>query len=290
MNKVIDGRVLAQEILVKLKKRLEKLVGQGIAPALAIILVGQDPLSRLYVRQKQKAATFLGIKMILKSLRPETERHQLLKIIERLNSDPQVKGILLQLPLPPKLSPYTQGILLSVKPEKDIEGFGPKSSFVPPVGQAVLKVLEEVHQLKREKGSFPSWLKKQKILLVGRGLTAGEPIARTLEKLSLPFSVSYSAEADRLAILQADIVIACVGKPKIIKGRGVKRGAIVIGVGIYPTTSGRIVGDLEEESVSKVVSFYTPTPGGIGPLTVAFLFQNLLKACQDKSRLLPNRV
>jgi len=265
----IDGKVVAERILEKLKKSLSK---SGLHPTLAVILVGENPASISYIKQKQKAADFIGAKIIIKNLPENTTTENLLKIIGETNKNRQVHGLIVQLPLPTHLDP--EKILTYIATEKDVDGFTPSSPFTPPVAIAVLKILDEIR-----KTPYPFSLTSSRFLVIGRGMTAGRPIAKTLKKLGYKTSIAHNKTRDkRLMIKNADIIISCVGKANIVKAEMLKPGAIVIGVGIHRTAEGKLAGDFNEEEIAKVVSFYTPTPGGIGPINVACLMENLVKA------------
>lgn len=277
---VIEGKKIAEKILRKLKFQVEQLEKKGISPTLIIILVGKNPLSLSFIKQKQKKAESIGIKIIIQKLLSSSTKKRIKEVIQRYNLKPQVQGIIVQLPLPDKLQKETQEILEAIDLRKDVDGFLAGSPFKPAVVQAILKALKAA---KPAKSNFVKWLKEKKILIIGRGPTAGKPIAQTFERLGYHFSVAHS-QTKNLSNLtkKADIIISCVGKEKLIGGKMLKKGAIVIDVGMSRNRQGKWVGDLEEKSVSQVASFYTPTPGGIGPLTVASLLENLVKACYDK--------
>lgn len=288
----IDGKSLALKILADLKK---KIAFFDLHPTLLVILLGDDPASLSYVKQKQKSTDFLGAKLIIKNLAETVRRKELLQEIEKANQNPKINGIIVQLPLPKHLD--TNLILPKVALEKDVDGFAPNSPFTSPVAGAVLKVLEEIKHLgwwqaeRSEAMTPPRWTEKN-FLVIGRGLTGGKPIAETLKKLGYQISVAHSQTSSKeLAALirTADVVVSCVGKPAIFKAKNLKPGAVVIGVGVHRELSSSqgehgqpkwtLVGDFNEEEISKKVSFYTPTPGGIGPLNVTCLMENLVEAC-----------
>lgn len=296
----INGRAIAGKILKGLKNSISRF---SLQPALAVILAGNNPASISYIREKQKAAKAIGAKIILKKLPKETTLKNLNKMIGELNENPSIHGVIVQLPLPDNLNPYQ--ILSTISSKKDIDGFRPNSAFTPPVAGAVLKILEELKHLG-----------ERKFLVIGRGLTAGKPIAETLNKLGYKISVSHSKTTNLAELAKkADVIISCVGKAEIVKPEMLRPGALVIGVGIHrepnhlrgeksgqdtsdgvpqallrgggiskragvDTSKVKLVGDFNEKEIAKLASFYTPTPGGIGPLTVACLMENLVKASQ----------
>ena len=311
----INGRAIASKILKGLKNSISRF---SLQPALAIILAGENPASISYIKQKQKAAKFIGAKIILKKLPKETTLKNLNKMIGEFNENPSIHGVIVQLPLPEHLNPCQ--ILSTISSKKDIDGFQPNSAFTPPVAKAVLKVLEEIQKPKELKhlggdspGSSPGGshdspeVREMKFLIIGRGITAGKPIVETLNKLGYKISVSHSKTMNLAGLAKkADVIISCVGKAEIVKPEMLRPGALVIGVGIHrepdhlrgenraqlggappaggvDTSKVKLVGDFNEEKISKLASFYTPTPGGIGPLTVACLMENLVKASQKNS-------
>ncbi|TSC54092.1 MAG: methylenetetrahydrofolate dehydrogenase (NADP+) / methenyltetrahydrofolate cyclohydrolase [Microgenomates group bacterium LiPW_16] len=273
----VDGKIIAQKILESLKKSIDQF---HLCPTLAVILVGEDQACLSYIKQKQKAAEFIRAKIIVKKLPENTTTENLLKIIGETNKNPKVNGIIIQLPLPAHLNP---GLILPyIAPEKDVDGFHPDSPFTPPVAMAVLKILEEIKKLNFQFGS-PLGVFNFQFLVIGRGMTAGKPIAKTLKKSGYKISIAHSKTRNlEAAVKKADVIISCVGKPEIIKAKMLKPAAIVIGVGIHRTAEGKLAGDFDEEKISKVASFYTPTPGGVGPINVACLMENLVKAAWGK--------
>lgn len=267
----IDGRDLAQQLLNSLTDKVKTL---EVKPTLAVIQVGDDPGSTAYINQKRKKGEEIGITVLHKHFTETITQQDLLMEIHQLNADTNVKGIIIQRPLPRHLS-ITQ-INNRVALQKDVDGFHPDSPFTPPVALAVLYILNSINL-------NPQVLKTKKIVIVGRGETAGHPTAQTFEKLGIPIEVLHSKSniEDPLKTLHtlqsADIVISCVGKSRVIKKEDLKPGAVLIGVGISRGFKG-LQGDFDEEEIQDSVSFYTPTPGGVGPLTVAFLLTNLLSS------------
>lgn len=279
---IIDGKKIAQEILLELTHRINKLKTKNIYPALAIIIVGQNSLSLSFVERKKKKAAEVGIKTYVKKLPAATSTKQLQDFIQRYNLDPKIHGIIVQLPLPSNLQSLTEKILQTITAQKDIDGFRKDSPYTPAVARAVLKILSECafyQILSRNKNHFESWLKGKKVLIIGRGPTAGRPIAKTFTKLGILFEIAHSGTKDLTKFTKnSEIIISCVGKENLLTGKMIKKGAIVIDVGMNRNQSGHLVGDLEVSSISRVASFYTPTPGGVGPLTVAYLLENIFEA------------
>ncbi len=266
----IDGRLIAQNILDNLKNKIKK---EALSPTLAVILIGEDPASIAYIKQKQKAADYIGAKINNIKFPENVDPLEIVQKIEELNKDVNVQGIIAQLPFPKHL--YPRSIQLAVDPHKDVDGFLPTSSFIPPVASAVLKVFNEIEKNSKMK------IRDNEILVIGRGRTAGKPIAETLVNNGYKVRVSHSQTApDQLTALAqtADVIITCVGQPEVIKALQIKKGVILIGVGIYRTPEGKLIGDYNEDEIEKVAAFYTPTPGGIGPINVACLMENLVRA------------
>lgn len=269
----IDGRNLADTILTRLLPDVAALMEKGVVPTLAVIFVGEDPASVSFIRQKRLAAEKIGAELILSHQSSAISSQQLADIIKRYNDDPNIHGLIIQRPLPVE-STVDRSILLTVSPQKDVDGFVPGSLFDAPVAMAVVRICEEIFGKLDQLDPFD-----KKIVLVGRGETAGTPIARLLTKKRIPFTVIHSQTAGPKEIMkQADIIISCVGKPRVVTKDAIAPGTILIGVGMHREEDGTLHGDYEEE-VEAVASFYTPTPGGVGPVNVACLMQNLISAC-----------
>ncbi len=270
----IDGRKIADTILENLKHNVALLKKEGSFPTLAVILVGDDPASLSFIRQKRKAAEAIGAKLFLDHQPSTLSNQQLETSIAQYNHDPQIHGLIIQRPLP-KQTLLDPALLHTVSPQKDVDGFISHSPFDAPVAEAVITILQTVHP-----DNFFSWISRQHIVIVGRGETAGTPIARMLIKQGLAPTIVHSQTSDPAGITrQADILISCVGKHRVITGDSIKPGAILIGVGMHREDDTTFHGDYEEEEVKKITSFYTPTPGGVGPVNVACLMQNLIKTC-----------
>lgn len=286
----IDGKAIAEGILENLCPNVSDLKRKGVTPTLAVIQVGDDPGSTAYIRQKQKAAEAIGAKVIL-SHQPACRQgrssaisnQQLQKIIEEFNNTPSIHGIIVQRPLPKPLR--ADGILIS----KDVDGFLPNSPFPVPVAEAVMKILKKIHSLERSHPAkdrvrpfqrFDDWLPKKQVVVIGRGETAGKPIAEALKKHGIDPIVVHSQTPNPDEIIRtSDIVVSCVGKPNVVRRDTVKRGVVLISVGIWRDSAGKLHGDYEEDEIREVAGFYTPTPGGVGPVNVACLMANLYRSC-----------
>ena len=282
---VLDGKKIAKEIQGEIKQRVEDFVEQhDRAPVLAAVLVGEDPASQVYVRNKERACARVGIGSQLHRLDASTTTEDLLALIEQLNSDPEVNGILVQLPLPAEVD--AQVVLDAIHPDKDVDAFHPcnvglisqgRPRFLPCTPHGVVQVLKRY-------GLKTSGLNA---VIVGRSDIVGKPMALMLanrdcglgpEMANATVTICHSRTNELAAITRsADLLIAAIGQPKFITAEMVKPGAIVVDVGINRTEEG-LVGDVDYEAVAEVASAITPVPGGIGPLTVTMLLENTLTA------------
>src|SRR3989344_2231563 len=271
---LIDGRKIRDEILDRLKDEIDKL---GISPTLVIILVGDNKASAAYVRQKKLAGIKIGANVIIKNLSKNTTQQELKKLIFSLNKDKKVHGIILQLPIPEHLDSEELSQLIS--PEKDVDGFVTGSKFKPATAKGVIELLKRTSVEIDGKNA----------VVVGRGKMAGKPTAELFREEGAHVEVVHSKTKNpKLITKSADILVSAVGKPKLITADMVKPGAVVIDVGTTPVfpksedqgPTSKIVGDVDFENVSKIASKITPVPGGVGPMTVAALMQNLTEAAK----------
>lgn len=290
----ISGKTIASEIKENLKNQVQILRKKNIFPHLAVVLIGDDPSSQTYVRQKKINGEKIGIKLSIFHFPCLTGRQalsiglkeKLVELINILNHDPKIHGIIIQRPVPININKKELDMLVSS--QKDVDGFHPKSLFDPPVGLAVLEILEWVYKQiidEYKNYSFFAWLKKQKILLVGRGETAGQPIARTFTKKNLKFIVAHSQTKNlKKLCLSSDIIITCVGKPNIVRQDMITKKTILIGVGLHPQEE-KLAPDYNQEEIAQKAAYYTPVPGGVGPVNVAYLLHNLIVAAKSQSEL-----
>ena len=285
--RLLDGKAIAQQIQSELREKVSEFVSeQGFIPTLAAVLVGDDPASQVYVRNKQLACERVGIASQLHRLAADTAEEQLLELVGRLNCQNEIHGIMVQLPLPTSIQ--TTRVLDSVHPFKDVDAFHPENvgllsqgrpRFLPCTPHGVLQVLH------RERIPVAG----QHVVIVGRSDIVGKPLAMLLQAkesslapdmANATVTVCHSQTRDLAAYTrQADILIAAVGRARFITGEMVRPGAVVIDVGINRTERG-LAGDVDAESVSRVASAITPVPGGIGPLTVTMLLANTLRAAE----------
>lgn len=277
---LIDGKALADAILTDLKSRVTALAAGSITPTLAVILVGDNPASIAYIRQKQKAAEKIGARLIFDHQTASLTGGGLYNLIAKYNSDPAVHGLIVQRPIPKEVG-RVDDVLAKVQQVKDVDGFLPDSPFDVPVALAVGEILGAIFSSAPKKAEdYLTWLKKKNIAVIGRGETAGRPIAEYLEKQECAMSVIHSQTPNATGILKnSDIVISCVGKEHVVSSDSVKPGAILISVGIWRDTMGKLRGDYNETDIENVAGWYTPTPGGVGPINVACLMKNVIKAC-----------
>lgn len=277
----VDGKGIAQNILENLKQRADALKKKGVISHLAIIFVGNDPASASYIKQKVKKAEEIGAKATVHHLPSAVSQHTLLRLLKELNNDKAVHGIIVQRPLPNHVD--VAAIDEAVDPKKDVDGFHPKTTFQMPLGLAVLRILQDIFtRLNLNKGSiFIQWLSSQNIVIIGKGETGGGPVIKRLRELGVePLIVDSKTQQPEDITKQADIIISTVGKPNVLGADMVKRGVAIVGVGMYRGDDGKMHGDYDEEKVSNVAAFYTPIPGGVGPVNVAMLLANLVTAAK----------
>lgn len=284
---VIDGKTVAAALRVAVAAQVADLTERGTKPGLAVVLVGEDPASHVYVRSKAKQTVEVGMASFEHRLLADTSEAALLALVERLNGDPAVDGILVQLPLPAQID--ASRVLRAIDPSKDVDGFHPinvgrvatgTGGIVPctPLGSLLL--------LKSVRDNFAGL----DAVIVGRSNIVGKPMAQLLLGESCTVTVCHSRSRDLPAICRrADILVAAVGRPEMIPGSWIKRGAIVIDVGInrLPTADGksRLVGDVAFAEACEVAAAITPVPGGVGPMTIACLLRNTVEAARQRRRL-----
>lgn len=272
----IDGRKIASEILENLKTRVEKLKTKNIFPHLYIILLSDEASSESYVKQKILRANDIGVKITLDKESPQISTEKLLEKINSLNKNNLVHGIIVQRPMPKTLD--EEKIANAITPQKDVDGFNPNSKFGVPVSLAVLELLKTIHPK-----NFNDWLKSQKITVIGKGITAGKPIIKKLQELGIEPLIIDSKTSNKKEILKnSDIIISAVGKADVFTSFEIKNNAVLIGVGLHKETDGKFHGDFNQEEIQNTASFYSPTPGGVGPINVAFLMKNLVEATENQ--------
>lgn len=265
----IDGKALAEKILEEIRSKLKNLP----QITLAIVTLGPEDSWEHYVAQKIKLAKELGIETRLINIKEPTEE-KLITTIEQLNNDKSITGIIVQRPLTRHIA--GEKITYAVTPKKDIDGFIKDSYFKPPVWLAVKDILSEIVNL--ENKNLDDFLKNRTITVLGKGETAGGPVIDGLKEMGIEPNIVDSKTKNREQIIRdSDIIISAVGKSDIFKMRELKQGVIVIGIGLH-RVDGKLKPDFNEEEVSKIAKYYSPTPGGVGPLNLAYLFKNLATA------------
>lgn len=287
MSEIIDGKALSAQIKEGLSDRINTLKSKGITPSLTVILVGDDPASAVYVKNKHQTFINLGLVSEVVRLPTETSQEELIKQIEKLNKDDTVHGILIQLPLPPHLN--SQIAISSIDPSKDVDGFHIENAgalltgnpkFIPCTPYGVMRMLK----------SKDINIRGAEAVVVGASNIVGKPMALLLQMAGATVTICNSKTRDLAAqTKRADILVAAAGKPHLINGEMIKDGAAVIDVGIHRKEDGKLCGDVDFESASKKASFITPVPGGVGPMTIVMLLVNTVEAAERKAGITPQR-
>lgn len=279
MASIINGKEIGQQIRQSIEQRVNKCKEQGLTPGLAVILVGENPASQTYVRNKQKSCEAIGIFSELIKLPEETTEQELLQHIESLNERKDIHGILVQLPLPKHIN--EDKVIATIAPEKDVDGFSPVSvgkmmlgqdTFLPCTPFGVMKLLE--HSGIEIAGKHA--------VVVGRSHIVGKPMGQLLLQKDATVTYTHSKTKDLPSITkQADIIVAAVGIANFIKEEHVKPGAVVIDVGINRDENNKLVGDVKYDEVEKLASHITPVPGGVGPMTITMLLYNTVQSAEN---------
>ncbi|MCI9231366.1 MAG: bifunctional methylenetetrahydrofolate dehydrogenase/methenyltetrahydrofolate cyclohydrolase FolD [Lachnospiraceae bacterium] len=275
MYQVIDGKKISQEIKDELREKAARMREQGIERTLAVVQVGADPASSVYVRNKKKACEYVGIRSLSYELPEETGEEELLGIIRELNEREDVNGILVQLPLPSHID--EERVLLAISPEKDVDGFHPVNVGNLSIGRPgyVSCTPAGVIQLLKRSGIS---IQGKECVVLGRSNIVGKPMAMLLLRENGTVTVCHSrTENLREITRRADILVAAVGKPRMVDETYVKDGAVVIDVGIHRNEDNKLCGDVDFESVALKTSYITPVPGGVGPMTIAMLMANCVE-------------
>lgn len=282
-GKLIDGKAFAATLRAQIAVDVAALkASHGVQPGLAVVLVGEDPASQIYVRNKAKQTVECGMKSVEHKLSADTPEADLLALIDTLNADPTIHGILVQLPVPKHID--ADKIIAAIRPDKDVDGFHPMNAGLLATGGKALVPCTPLGcslLLKDHLGD----LSGKHAVVIGRSNIVGKPMAQLLLQESCTVTVAHSRTKDLPAVCrEADIVVAAVGRPEMVKGDWLKPGAVVIDVGInriaLPDGKSKVVGDVDFASAAPVASAITPVPGGVGPMTIACLLKNTLTACQ----------
>lgn len=277
---IIDGKAIAAKIRAEITGEAARLKAQGIIPGLAVVLVGEDPASKVYVSMKEKACADVGIFSDEYKLPAETGEQELLALVDKLNRDPKIDGILVQLPLPKHIN--TDKVLEAISPKKDADGFHPynvgrlvigKPLFQPCTPYGVMVLLKEAGVE----------LSGKEVVVVGRSNIVGKPVAFMCLQQNATVTLCHSKTRDLAAkVRQADVVIAAVGVPEMIKGEWIKEGAVVIDVGVNRVGEKKLVGDVEFAAAAERAAAITPVPGGVGPMTITMLLHNTLESAKRR--------
>ncbi|HEX5391561.1 MAG TPA: bifunctional methylenetetrahydrofolate dehydrogenase/methenyltetrahydrofolate cyclohydrolase FolD [Burkholderiaceae bacterium] len=275
---LIDGNALSRQLRHEVTERVIALKARGVTPGLAVVLVGDNPASQVYVRNKVKACEETGMHSILERYTADLSEAELLKRVEALNNDPAIHGILVQLPLPAHID--AQKVIEAIAPSKDVDGFHIASAgalmtgmpgFWPCTPYGCMKMLESIGYS----------LKGKHAVVIGRSNIVGKPMALMLLQQNATVTICHSGTKDLKAMtLQADVIVAAVGKRNVLTADMVKPGAVVIDVGMNRNDEGKLCGDVDFEGVKEVASHITPVPGGVGPMTITMLMVNTLESAE----------
>ena len=280
MANLIDGKQISKEIKDELKELVAKKKEEGMEATLAVIQVGNDPASSVYVGNKKKACEYIGIHSLAYELPEETTQDELVELINKLNKDNSVHGILVQLPLPKHMC--EDDIIKTIAPEKDVDGFHPQSVGALSIGQKgfVSCTPAGVIQLLKRSGIE---IEGKECVVLGRSNIVGKPMALLLLRENGTVTICHSKTKDLKEVTKrADILIVAVGRPKMVTVDYVKEGAVVIDVGIHRMENQKLCGDVDFDSVEPVASYISPVPGGVGPMTIAMLMNNCVEAANMK--------
>ncbi|MBS7068383.1 MAG: bifunctional methylenetetrahydrofolate dehydrogenase/methenyltetrahydrofolate cyclohydrolase [Lactococcus lactis] len=277
---LIDGKALAAKMQAELKVKVDKLKEADNVPGLAVILVGEDPASQIYVRNKARQATAIGLNSSVVRLPETVTEQELLDLIEQYNQSEQWHGILVQLPLPEHIS--EEKVLLAIDPEKDVDGFHPMNMgrlwsgnplMIPSTPAGIMEMFRE----------YNVELSGKRAVVIGRSNIVGKPMAQLLMMADATVTIAHSkTENSRELTKEADILVVAIGRDRMIKAEDVKEGAVVIDVGMNRDEDGKLHGDVDFDEVKDVASLITPVPGGVGPMTITMLMEQTVRAASRK--------
>lgn len=280
MAKIIDGKKISQEIKDELKKEAAALKEQGKEASLAVIQVGSDPASSIYVNNKKKACAYVGIRSVSYELPSETTQEELLGIVRELNDREDIQGILVQLPLPAQID--EDAVIRAISPQKDVDGFHPESVGRMCIGEKGFLSCTPAGIIQLLKRSGVE-LEGKECVVIGRSNIVGKPMALLLLRENATVTIAHSRTRNLKEICRrADVLVVAVGKPRLITREYVKEGAVVIDVGIHRDAENKMCGDVDFADVEPVAGAITPVPGGVGPMTIAMLMNNCLEAIRSK--------
>lgn len=279
MAKLIDGKKISQEIKDELKEKVAALKAAGKTGALAVIQVGEDPASSVYVRNKKNACAYIGIESLAYELPERTTEEELLKLIDELNQKEEVKGILVQLPLPAHIC--EDKVIQAISPKKDVDGFHPQSVGAMTIGEKGFLSCTPAGIIQLLKRSDVD-IEGKHCVVIGRSNIVGKPMALLMLRENATVTIAHSRTKNLPELCkQADILIVAIGKPRFIGAEYVKEGAVVIDVGIHRNENNKLCGDVKFDEVEPVASAITSVPGGVGPMTIAMLMSNCVQSIEE---------
>lgn len=276
--KIIDGKMISQQIKDELKEKTAALKEKGIEVTLAVILVGEDPASQVYVRNKKKACEYIGYNSLSYELPEDTSQEKLLDLIDELNGRKDVDGILVQMPLPKQID--EKAVIDAISPDKDVDGFHPMNVGALVIGESGFVSCTPAGVIELLKRGLDNYdISGKECVIIGRSNIVGKPMSLLMLRENATVTVAHSKTKDLEAVCKrADIIIAAVGRAGVITKDHVKEGAVVIDVGINRNEDGKLCGDVKFDEVSSIASAITPVPGGVGPMTIAMLMNNCYEA------------
>lgn len=276
---IIDGKAVSQKIKEQVKTRVENLKEQGVIPGLAVVIIGEDSASHTYVKNKKKTCEALGMRSDLHQFADTLSEAELLSVIDGLNNDPEIHGILVQMPLPAQIDEFK--VISAISPSKDVDGFHPisvgnmmigKEAFLPCTPHGIMKLLEHYDIDPAGKHT----------VVIGRSNIVGKPVGQLMLQRNSTVTYCHSKTSDLASFTrQADIVIAAIGKAKFLDSSYIKPGAVVVDVGMNRDEFGKLCGDVDFADVQDKASFVTPVPGGVGPMTIAMLMENTVLSAEN---------
>ncbi len=281
MAELIDGKAIAAEMRKQIATDTKELIAQNVTPGLAVVLVGEDPASRVYVTMKEKACAKAGIYSVEHKMVAETSETELLELIATLNNDDKIDGILVQLPLPDQID--ESKVLEAISPSKDVDGFHPYNVGRLVTGNPVFKPCTPYGVMKMLEYTGVD-LKGKEVVIVGRSNIVGKPVALMCLAEHATVTICHSRTVDLpQKVAAADVVIAAVGRPEMIKGEWIKKGAVVIDVGVNRVGEKKLVGDVEFDAACENAASITPVPGGVGPMTITMLLYNTVISAKRRA-------
>lgn len=284
MAQIIDGKKISAQVKAEVAKEVEVLAGKGISVGLAVVIVGNDPASRVYVNNKKKACALCGIQSYEYALPEDTTEQQLLELVDQLNRDPKVNGILVQLPVPPQIDDHR--VIEAIAPEKDVDAFTEGNVGKIMIGEYSLLPCTPAGCLDLIDSTGVS-IEGKNCVVIGRSNIVGKPMAMLLLHRNGTVTICHSRTRNLREICsQADILVAAVGKAGFVTADMVKEGAVVIDVGMNRNAEGKLCGDVDFAAVEQKAGYITPVPGGVGPMTIATLMRNTLTAAKQQNGLL----